>query len=94
MDLFYFVFDCLIVFLSVLCSLVDTCWEMADLLALLYVMFSCVFVTFPYGILDQVWYLIESIPDLCLLPNLYYISYVHIIMLRKGINIYITCYKK
>ena len=26
------------------------------------------FVTFPYGILGQVWYLIVSIPDLCLLP--------------------------
>ena len=35
-----------------------------DLLALLYVMPSCVFVTFPYGVLGQVWYLIVSIPDL------------------------------
>ena len=32
------------------------------------VMFSCVFVTFPHGVLGQVWYLIISIPDLCLLP--------------------------
>ena len=31
-------------------------------------MFSCVCVTFPYDILGQVWYLIVSIPDLCLLP--------------------------
>ena len=30
-----------------------------------FVMFYCVFVTFPYGILGQVWYLIVSIPDLC-----------------------------
>ena len=30
-------------------------------------MLSCVLVTFPYGVLGQVWYLIESIPDLCLL---------------------------
>ena len=29
-------------------GLVFTCWERADLLALLYVMFSCVFVTLPY----------------------------------------------
>ena len=29
---------------------------------LLFVMFNCVFVTFPCGILGQVWY---SIPDLC-----------------------------
>ena len=27
--------------------------------------FNCVFVTFPCGILGQVWYLIVSIPDLC-----------------------------
>ena len=32
---------------------------------LLFVMFNCVFVTFPSGILGQVWYLIESIPDIC-----------------------------
>ena len=31
---------------------------------LLFVMFNCVFVTFPCGILGQVWYLIASIPDL------------------------------
>ena len=63
MDLF-----CYLCFVFVmLCSLVVTCWEMANLLALLYVMFSCVFVTFPCGILGQVWYLIVSIPDLCLL---------------------------
>ena len=29
-------------FLSIHCSLVVTCWERADLLALLYVMFYCV----------------------------------------------------
>ena len=28
---------------------------------------SCVFVTFSVGVLVQVWYLIVSIPDLCLL---------------------------
>ena len=27
------------------------------------------FVTFPYGILGQLWYLIVSIPDLCLRPD-------------------------
>ena len=32
---------------------------------LLFVMFNCVFVFFPCGILGQVWYLIVSIPDLC-----------------------------
>ena len=57
-------------FVPVSCSLVVTCWERADLLALLYVMFSCVFVTFPHAVLDQVWYLIVSIPDISCLPYL------------------------
>ena len=51
--------------LSVSCRLVITCWERADLLASLFVMFSCVFVTFPYDVLGQVRYLIVLIPDLC-----------------------------
>ena len=55
-------------FVSVPCSFVITCWERADLLALLCVMFLCVFVTFSYGVPGQVWYLIVSNPDLCLLP--------------------------
>ena len=32
---------------------------------LLFVMFNCVFGTFPCGILGQAWYFIVSIPDLC-----------------------------
>ena len=48
-----------------------TCWERADLLALLCVMFSCVFVTFPYDDMGQVWYLMVSIPDISLLPYFY-----------------------
>ena len=55
-------------YLSVPRSLVVTCWEVADLFARLCVLFSCVFVTFPYGVLGQVWYLIIWIPDICLLP--------------------------
>ena len=39
-------------------SLVVTCWENANLMALLNVLFSCVFVTFPYDELGQVWYMI------------------------------------
>ena len=31
---------------------------------LLFVMFNCIIVTFPCGILGQVWYLIVSIPDI------------------------------
>ena len=54
------------------CLFIAALWspagKRAKLLALLYVMFSCVFVTIPCGVLSQVWYLIVSIPDLCLLP--------------------------
>ena len=32
------------------------------------IIYIYVFVTLPYGFLGQVWYLIVSIPDLCLLP--------------------------
>ena len=40
--------------LSISCSLVVTCLERADILALLYRLFPCVVVTFPYGVLGQV----------------------------------------
>ena len=53
---------------SVHCYLVVTGWETADLLVLVGD-FYCIRVTFPCGILGQVWYLIVSIPDLCLLSN-------------------------
>ena len=57
------------VFVSVHCSPVVTCWESADILALLYVMFSCVLSLF--NVVSCVrcgnW-LYVSIPDLCLLP--------------------------
>ena len=59
--------------MSVSCSLVVTCCKRADLLALLYVMFSCDPVTFPYNVLGQVWYLIVLIPDL-FLPSNFHIS--------------------
>ena len=48
-------------FIAALCSPAEkglTSW-------LLFVMFNFGFVTFPCGILGQVWYMIVSIPDLC-----------------------------
>ena len=48
---------------------------------LLFMMFIVIFVTFPFGILGQVWYLIVSIPDLCCL------SYF-VLMLKLRINSY------
>ena len=44
---------------------------------LLFVMFNCVFVTFPCGILYQVLYLIVSIPDFCRLSYFYACSLVY-----------------
>ena len=38
-----------------------TCWERTDLWT---VIFSCVFVTFPHGVLCQVWYLIVLLPEI------------------------------
>ena len=49
--------------LSVLCSLVVICCESFPVCD---VFLS--FVTFPYSIVGQAWYLIVLIPDLCLLP--------------------------
>ena len=67
-----YVFRVCLSYFAVPCGLVVVCWGEggADLLALLYVMFSCVFVTFPCCVLGQVYmkYLNVSIPDLCLLP--------------------------
>ena len=63
--------SCRYAFLSDHCSIVVTCLERANLLALLYVTFSCVIVTFPCDVLGQVWYLIVSIPDLCFLTYFY-----------------------
>ena len=37
---------------------------------LFFMMFNCVSVTVPCGILGQMWYLIVLIPDLCCLPYL------------------------
>ena len=50
--------------ISVTCSFEVTYWERSDLLALLYVMFSCVLSLTHMG---QVCYLIVSISDLCIL---------------------------
>ena len=54
------------------CCLVVTYWERSDLLALVDDVY-CIFVTFPCGILRQVWYLIVSIPDLYRLSYFNYI---------------------
>ena len=80
MDLLFLLRVCLFV-LSVHCSLVVIYWEMTNLLALLYVMFHCLFVTFPCGVPGQVWYLIVSVPDLCFLP--YFVNAVFSVFLLE-----------
>ena len=69
MHLFY-VFFCLVfampLYASYYMCLVVTCWERADLLALVCGVYLRV-CHFLIGILGQVWYLIVSIPDLCIL---------------------------
>ena len=73
MDPFYklcFVFAFVTLSSSVPCSFVITCWLMADLLDLWCVMFSIFFLSNMVSRWPM-WYLIESILDLCLL------SYFH-----------------
>ena len=55
-------FVLLIMFMFVLlpCPFITALWSPARDI-------DCVFVTFPFGVLGQVWYMILSIPDLCLL---------------------------
>ena len=66
MEPFYYLwFAFVLIILS--CLLLAALWSPADLLAFLNVMFSCVFYTSRYSVLGQVWYLIVSNPDLCLL---------------------------
>ena len=47
-----------------------TCWERADLLALIGDVY-CIFITFPCSILAQMWYLIVSFADVCCLVYFY-----------------------
>ena len=64
-------------FVSVHCCLVVTCRERANLLALVGDIY-CNFVSFPCGILGQVWYLIVWFPDLSHLS--YFVdAYVHMV---------------
>ena len=60
-------------FASVHCCRVVTCWERADRLAPVGDVY-CSSVTFPCVILGQVWYLIVSFPDFCILSYFKYIT--------------------
>ena len=63
----HFCYLCL-VFFMLSCLFIAALWSLAGkglTSWLLFVMCICGFVTFPCGILGQVWYFIVSIPDLC-----------------------------
>ena len=62
-----------IVFAMLSCLFIAAMWSPAGKVARLYVKFSCVSVTFPYGVLGQVWHLVVMVSDLCLLT--YFIHY-------------------
>ena len=69
-----------IVFVMLLCQPIAVLWSPVGkglTSWLLFVVLNCVVVTFPFGILGQVWYLIVSIPDLCPLS---YFHTVHIVL--------------
>ena len=74
---------CLWFAMSVYMCFVVTCWERADLLAL--VCSVCCECHFPIGILGQVWYLIVSIPDLCTLTyfNINYIFFFFVLLMLE-----------
>ena len=77
--LLLFMFRFCHVFLSVQSSLVVAYWERANLLTLLCGVLLC-FVTLPCGVLGRVWYLIVSIPYLCLL------TYFALVVLWAGLQ--------
>ena len=66
----HFCYLCFMFIFVMPCSLVIACWERADLLAPCVLCFL-VFCHFPTGLLGQEWYLIVSIPDLCIPIYLY-----------------------
>ena len=82
----HFCYLCLVcchAFLSFHISLVVLCWERAGLLARLYLKCSYVFGTFVCGVLGQVWSLIASIPDICLLT---YFNKLNLGMIRQNMS--------
>ena len=93
--------SCCHAFLSVHCRLVVTCWERINLLVLFFVMFSCVFVTFPCGVLVQLWFLVVSISDNCLIIYFFYLKKKNILAFNphpevEGVckdNYLVSCYR-
>ena len=81
---------CCLAFAYVHCCLVVTCRKSADLLAP-FMMFKCVFVTFPCGILGQVWYLIVWI--LILPPYLFVENRAELFLTAVNSIVFAVAYK-
>ena len=67
-----------LVFVMLSCLFIAALWspEGKELTSwLLFVMFFCDFVTFPFGIRGKVWFLVVSIPDPCCLSYFKSIGY-------------------
>ena len=93
----FMIFFCLVFAMSMCASgymcFVVTCWERADLLALVcgVLLWVC---HFPISILGQVWYLIVSITDLCTLT--YFASKVGCPAIKLGMRLiqnYDVCFQ-
>ena len=75
-----------------------TRWERADLLAFLCVVFSCVFVTFPFGVPGKVWYLIVCFLIFAFLFTLkkylnqsrFFVFVKFVVMLYAPVNIFFS----
>ena len=61
--------------------------SLQDILVLVYAMFSYV-CHFPIGVLGESWYLIVSIPDLCIIPLVLGLLHLWLPMVRMGQSIY------
>ena len=84
-----------LVFVKLLRLFIAAFWSLAGkglTYWLSFVMLNYVFVTFPYGILGQVWYLIVSIPDLCCLSyffnyHIFYISLQYLVIADNCVHL-------
>ena len=79
----------MLMFVTLSCLFIAALWSPAGKGLsswLLFVMFNCVFVTFPFGILGQVWFLIVSIPYHCCLSYIQ-LAILSFIYIKKKNNI-------
>ena len=81
-------FVCLVFLILNVCSLLP-CGHLAEKVLTSWLLLVMFIVTFPCGILGQVWYLIVSFPDLCSLS--YFGDYILIITLPNNVSSGFVC---